>query len=221
MERRRLPRNAPRDLCGELLPIGSALGKAAFGGVSQKSTLDQNGWDRGTTENVKAAPPDSAVLGRRPGHYVPVNTGRERSAVAPVVIGLDPVGTGALRGIEMDRDERGPPVGIGDRDPGAKGDENITVPRHNHAIALRLENASEPLGHVQGQALFADALAWNSTSIMTAVASVEHDGARLAERGGGEGNHAGECCKEGKTVSIHSKKMAKRLIVGGCRRAFR
>src|SRR3954471_18702380 len=98
-----------------------------------------------------------------------MNAGRQRCAVAAVIIRLDSVRAATARGVEVDGDERRAALRICDRDALPERNEDVAVACHHHAVAAFLEHVPQPLGDVERQLLLTDALARHSTTIEAAV----------------------------------------------------
>src|ERR1051326_4840371 len=206
----RLSLNAARDLLSKPFPIIRTQRKTPFGWIREKPAFDQDRRNSRFAQNIKTAPPNSTVLGGSAGENVAMDALREIRAVAPIIICLDPVRAGTRRAVEMNGDEGRAGISVRDRDPAAEGNENVAVPSHDNAIAARLQNALEPLGDIKGLVFLADPLAGNAAAIMSPVAGIDHDRARLAEGGRRESD---EACKsrEEKSWKTHREKRDRRL----------
>ena len=187
--------NPARDLRGQRLPVIGGQRETAFRRIRQESAFNQNRWDRSLSQNIETAAPNSAVLGRRAGNNVPMDTLGEARAVTPVVVGLDAVRPRPRRAVEMNGNKDRLRMGISDRDPSAERDENVAVAGHNYAIAARQEDAFEPLGDIQGFILLADSLSGHSTAIKPAMAGVNDDGSGLGKGGSAKCDQTGKSDK--------------------------
>jgi len=134
-----------------------------------------------------------------------MNALRETRAVAPVIISLDAVRTGARGTIEMNRDEGRAGMGVGDRHPGRQRNENVGVARHNHTVSAGLKQPPQTKPDIEALVFLTDPLARDATAVVSAVAGVDDDRARLGE--GGSSQRAKTCdCEKDKTVTVHHKK---------------
>ena len=82
----------------------------------------------------------------------------------------------------MDRDEDGVAITIGDADPFPERNENVAIPRHDHAITRRAQLPRQTLGDVERHGFFRDALSGDAAAVESAVAGVDHDDGSVAAR---------------------------------------
>src|ERR1043166_1065091 len=116
---RRLAFDSARDLFRQFLPVASIQRETSLGRIGQETALHQDRWNGRAPQNIKTAPANPAIFGRRAGDNVAMNTLGEARAVAPIIISLDPVRPGTRSRIEMDRNKRRAAIRVRDRDPRA------------------------------------------------------------------------------------------------------
>src|SRR4051794_23621367 len=137
-----------------------------------------------------------------------MNAGSEAGAVAPVIVGLDPVRPYSRGAVEMNRNESRAAIGVRDRNTGRQRNKNVAVPRHNHAVPLGLQDPLQPLSHVERLVFLADSLARHAPAIKPAVTGIDDDRAPLAASGGMDKEQRGTGAEKSEVRAIHQKKRA-------------
>ena len=170
--------DAARDLFGQHLAIVPTLRVLRLSRVCQKSTFDQNSRHRCATQDVIAAPADTAIR-RRSGVRNRVVDGRgERQTLRTVKVRLDPTGAAAASGIEMDADEDGVSIGVRHRHARCQRHEDIALARHDCAITISVEGRLQPFRNIESHRFFRHGLPGNPTTIMTAMAGIDNNDGR-------------------------------------------
>src|SRR5438045_586061 len=106
-----------------------------------------------------------------------MNALRETRAVAPVIISLNAVRTGARGTIEMNRDEGRTGMRIRDRDPRRQRNKHVAVARHDHAVTAGREQPPQTKPYIEALVLLTDSLARDATAIVSAMSGIDDDGA--------------------------------------------
>lgn len=112
----RFPDDPIGDPLREPFAIADLQSQPGFGWVGKKTALDEHGGDRGAAQDEITAPADPAIIRHGAGDNLAMNIGRERRAFRAVVIGLDSIRAFTGGGIEMDADEGGVAILVGDPD---------------------------------------------------------------------------------------------------------
>src|ERR1700704_2808628 len=99
----------------------------------------------------------------------------EGKALAAIKIGFDAAGARARGGVEMNTDENGVAVGVGDGHARSEWHEDIGVAGHDDAITARLQHVTKPQRDVERHGFFRHALTRNPAAIKAAVAGVDYD----------------------------------------------
>ncbi len=107
--------DAGGDGVGEALAIGGGVGDAgAFARVAEEAAFDEDGGAAGVAEDVEGAAAHAAVVGAGGADELAVDGGGEAVSAAAVVECFDAVGAAAGGRVEVDADEDGVSLAVGD-----------------------------------------------------------------------------------------------------------
>lgn len=161
---------------GELLAVDWRAGDA--GGalrIAEKTRFDEDRRDAGVADDEKTALANVAILQATDGQEAAMNGLGETGALRAVVIGLHAVRGGPGCAVEMDADEDGVALSVGDVAALPETHEVVAVTGEDDVVAVGAQDGREAEADIEGVGFFRHDLAGRAAAVVAAMTGIDDD----------------------------------------------